>query len=151
MPIYDVRTMQSLYEKRAVATPVYIVKTVTGLGVLALILSCIGLYGIVSYAVNRRTREFGVRMAVGANRSRVAGLVLGGALKLGLAGTAVGLVLGILISDLLQTQILFAFDHIGPLPYIGVCIVIILTVCIAGFVPAQRASRIDPIRALREE
>jgi ABC-type antimicrobial peptide transport system permease subunit len=151
MPVFDVRTMRNIYQSRAVATSRYLVKTVTGLGALALVLSCVGLYGIVSYAASRRTREFGIRMAVGAARSRVAGLVLREALKLGLVGIAVGVAIGIEVSDLLRTQMIFAFSHISALPFVAVAVLLLVTVCASGYAPAHRASRVDPVRALREE
>ena len=94
MPIYDVRTMKSLYESRAVATPNIITRTVGGMGVMGLVLSIIGLYGVVSYSVSRRTREFGIRMAVGADRRKVVIMVLRQGLWLAAAGILFGLAVG---------------------------------------------------------
>jgi predicted permease len=150
MPIFEVRTMKNLYEARAVATPNLVSETVGGLGLMGLILSVIGLYGVVSYSVNKRTREFGIRMAVGADRQGVLGMVLKQSLVLGAAGLAVGLIAGIFVTQAVTSQMMFSF-HTGVLPFFVVSLVLLLTVGLAGYVPARRASLIDPMRALREE
>jgi ABC-type antimicrobial peptide transport system permease subunit len=118
---------------------------------MALILSCIGLYGIISYAVSRRTREFGVRLAVGARQQQVTRMVLRESLRLGMVGMLIGLVFGLMVTSFLESQILFSFQHIGALPYVLVCALLIVTACASGYGPAYRASRTDPVRALREE
>ncbi|HEX4808322.1 MAG TPA: ABC transporter permease [Bryobacteraceae bacterium] len=151
MPIYDVRTMRSLYESRAVATPNIITRTVGGMGVMGLILSVIGLYGVISYSVSRRTREFGIRMAVGADRHKVVKMVLRQGLWLAAAGIFVGLVSGIFVAQAIRSQMLFSFGHIGVIPYIAVALLLLVTTAAASYVPARRASLTDPMRALREE
>ncbi len=151
MPISQVRTMRSLFNDRAVTTPRYIVKIVGAMGLLALILSCVGLYGLVSYAASRRVREFGIRVALGAQRGQVARLVLNECIWMAVAGGAVGLVAGALASNGMQSQIFFKFQPIGWAPYAVVCLILLATVCLAGYGPAHRASRTDPVRALREE
>lgn len=151
MPIFGVHTVADLYHDRAVWVPQYIEKIVGAMGVMALLLSCVGLYGVVSYGVNRRTREFGVRLAVGARRVQVIGLVMREGLRLGIAGMAVGLACGIALAAMLRSQILFSFVPAGILPYASVCLLLLTTLCLAGYVPAYRASRTDPLRALREE
>jgi predicted permease len=150
MPIFEVRTMKSLYETRAVATPNIISRTVAGLGLMGLILSTIGLYGVVSYSVSKRSREFGIRMAVGADRRKVMGMVLKQSLVLGICGLAVGLLAGIFVSHAITSQMLFSFA-VGTLPFFVVSLLLLLTIVLAGFVPARRASLIDPMRALRDE
>jgi predicted permease len=150
MPIFEVRTMKSLYETRAVATPNIISRTVAGLGLMGLILSTIGLYGVVSYSVSKRSREFGIRMAIGADRRNVMGMVLKQSLVLGLCGLAVGLLAGIFVTQAITSQMLFSFA-VGTLPFFVVSLLLLLTIVLAGFVPARRASLIDPMRALRDE
>ena len=119
-------------------------------GFLALILACVGLYGVTAYSVTQRTSEIGIRMALGANRGNVLGLVLRGALlQLGL-----GLVLGIPVAlaggRLLASQLYGVKAHN---PLILALAAVVLTACalVAGFVPARRAASIDPMRALRTE
>jgi putative ABC transport system permease protein len=117
---------------------------------MGLILSVIGLYGVVSYSVNKRTREFGIRIAVGADRQSVLGMVLKQSLLLGAGGLAVGLIAGIFVTKAVTSQMLFSF-HAGILPFFAVSFLLLLTVGLAGYLPARRASLIDPMRALREE
>ena len=150
MPTFEVRTMQNLYELRAAATPNLLSETVGGLGLMGLILSVIGLYGVVSYSVNKRAREFGIRMAVGADRVSVMGMVLKQSLLLGGCGLAVGLIAGVFVTKAITSQLMFAFQT-GLWPYVAVCLLLLVTVAFAGFLPARRASLIDPMRALREE
>ncbi len=119
-------------------------------GGLALILACVGLYGVTAYAVAQRTGEIGIRMALGADRSRILGLVLRGALlQLGL-GLAIGIPAALAGGRLLANQL---YGVKGHDPAVLLLAALVLTVCalLAGFVPAQRAASIDPIQALRVE
>jgi putative ABC transport system permease protein len=150
MPVFEVRTMKSLYETRAVATPRMITRTVTGLGVMGLILSVIGLYGVVPYSVSKRSREFGIRMAVGADEGKVMRMVLKQSLVLGISGVAAGLVAGIFVTRGITSLLLFSFP-VGVLPFFLVSLVLLFTIVLAGYGPARRASLIDPMRALRDE
>src|SRR5947208_7201063 len=104
MPVFDVRTMQDLYTQRAVKTPNMIAQSVAGLGLLGLILAMVGLYGLVAYSVSRRTREIGVRMAIGADRANVIAMILKQGLVLGGVGVAVGLVLSFLACRVLISR-----------------------------------------------
>ena len=150
MPVFDVRTMKSLYEARAIATPKILTRTVTGLGLMGLILSVIGLYGVVSYSVSKRSREFGIRMAIGADKGKVMQMVLKQSLVLGISGLAVGLIAGIFVTRAITSLMLFGFP-VGVLPFFVVSFLLLLTIVLAGYAPARRASLIDPMRALREE
>ena len=119
-------------------------------GLLALILACVGLYGVTAYSVAQRTSEIGIRMALGANRNNVLGLVLRGALvQLGL-GLAVGVPVALASGRLLASQLYGVKSHD---PWILVLAAVVLAACalVAGFVPARRAASIDPMRALRTE
>lgn len=119
-------------------------------GLLALILACVGLYGVTAYSVARRTSEIGIRMALGADRSSVLGLVLRGALmQLGL-GLGVGIPVALAGGRLLSSQLYGVKSHD---PVILGLAAVVLTACalVAGFVPARRAASIDPMQALRTE
>ena len=119
-------------------------------GFLALILACVGLYGVTAYSVARRTSEIGIRMALGANRGNVLGLVLRGALlQLGL-GLAVGIPAALAGGRLLSSQ-LYAVKSYDPLILALAAVVLGACALFAGFVPARRAASIDPMRALRTE
>jgi len=119
-------------------------------GLLALVLASVGLYGVMSYFVARRTGEIGVRMALGASRSSVIGLVLRGALWQILAGLAFGIPAALVAGHLMSSQ-LYEVQGYDPLALSGAITVLALCAAVAGFVPARRAASIEPMRALRIE
>jgi len=116
---------------------------------LALALAVLGVYGVVSYAVTRRTREVGIRIAIGAAPSAVVKLLMREGVTLVVTGAAIGLVLGLVVTRLLQT-LLFGVRAGDPLTFIGAPLVLLAVGVVASFVPARRATRIDPARVLRE-
>ena len=119
-------------------------------GVLALALAAIGLYGVVSYAVSRRTHEIGIRMALGADASRVVRLLVASGLKLVMLGGALGLALAVAASRLLG-GLLFEVDALDPLTFVGVPLVLGAAALLAAWLPARRASRVSPVTALRTD
>ena len=122
----------------------------SGLGVLALILSAIGVYGVVAFAVANRTREIGLRMALGATRQRVLGTILAEAVRLAVPGLVVGIFLAAGLAAVIQSE-LFGLRPLDPISF-GVPIVILFVVVLmASLVPARRASGIQPMDALRSE
>jgi macrolide transport system ATP-binding/permease protein len=151
MPVFDTRSMKDIYENRVVKTSNVINEIVAALGVMGLILAVIGLYGLIAYSVSRRTREIGIRMAIGADRPIVLGMVLRQGLTLGLAGIAVGLPIGILACRAINSIQFLRLGRVGVLPFLAVSVLLLLTTAGATYLPAQRASRVDPMRALREE
>jgi putative ABC transport system permease protein len=117
------------------------------LGLLALALASVGLYGVMAYSVTQRTREIGVRMALGADRSNVLGMVLRQAMTLVGIGLAVG-VAGALALARVVTGLLFGMSAIDPATFGSVCVILVFVALIASSVPAWRASRLDPLQAL---
>jgi predicted permease len=117
---------------------------------LALTLAGIGVYGVVSYLVGQRTREIGVRVALGAERGQLMRIVLGEAAGMGLAGAAVGLIAALGLARLMATQWFGVTAH-DPLTFVGVAIILVGVAMAACYVPARRAVRIDPVVALRHE
>lgn len=151
MPAFDVRTMQDLFTKRAIQTPDIINESVAALGVMALVLAIIGLYGLIAYSVSRRTREIGIRMAIGADRKGVLQMILRQGLVLALAGCVAGLVLGILASRLVGSMFFVSSEGTNPVLFLVIVLPLLLVALLAAYAPARRASLIDPMRALREE
>lgn len=117
---------------------------------LALVLASIGLYGVVAYSVGQRTQEFGIRMALGAQRSDVVRLVLSQGLKLALAGTAIGIIVALALSSVVR-KLLFHVRPADPITIASVAILLAIVALIACWLPAFRASRIEPTQALRIE
>jgi ABC-type antimicrobial peptide transport system permease subunit len=121
-----------------------------GFGALALMLACIGLYGLLAYSVDRRTKEIGVRMALGAPRKRVVALVLSGSARLVVIGIAFGLPAAWATSRWMESM-LFGLTPTDPAATAGAIVLLITAAQVAAFLPARRASRIDPLAALRHE
>ncbi|HKN76126.1 MAG TPA: ABC transporter permease [Candidatus Acidoferrum sp.] len=119
-------------------------------GALALLLACIGLYGLISYEVARRTQEIGIRTALGAERSDVLRLVLIQGMRLALAGAAIGLLLALALTRYAK-DMLFGVKAADPLTFVGVIVLLLGVTLLASFVPARRAMRVDPVVALRYE
>ena len=149
MALFSIMTLDSATSISLL--PVKVAATVAGtLGILALILGAIGLYGVMSYLVRQRTREIGIRMALGAERGTVVGLVI----RHGMRWTIVGLALGLAVSLGVAKAIagfLFGVGPADPIAFIGIGLLLIATAYVASYIPARRASRIDPLVALREE
>jgi predicted permease len=119
-------------------------------GVAALVLACIGLYGLLSYEVARRTRELGIRMALGAQRRDLLKLVVGQGILLALIGAAIGIAAALGVTRFISTM-LFGIHADDPLTFAGVAILLTLVALAACYIPARRAMRVDPIIALRYE
>jgi macrolide transport system ATP-binding/permease protein len=122
----------------------------TGLGLLALILAAVGIYGVMAYSVTRRTREIGIRMALGASRQDVLRLVVGQGLRLVGLGAILGVAGGAGVSRVLSAQ-LFGLSPFDPIAYLGVSLFLVAIAMIAIYLPARRAATVDPMVALRHE
>jgi len=118
--------------------------------VTALALACLGLYGILSFTVAQRTREIGVRVALGAQRLDVFSLVVGKGLKLAVIGSAIGL-LGALAVTRLVSRLLYGVSPIDPVTFVSMSLLLVAVAMLASWIPARRAAKVDPMEALRYE
>jgi putative ABC transport system permease protein len=117
---------------------------------LALVLAAVGIYGLMSYAVTQRTHEIGIRVAIGAQRRDVLGLVVTEGTKLALLGIVVGVAFALVLTRFM-TSLLFEVAPTDPTTFFGVAILLALTGLLACYIPARRAMRVDPMVALRYE
>lgn len=150
MPMLETRTYEDLYRYAAVDGPAVAVRLVGSLGAVGLLLAIAGLYGLVAYNVSRRTREIGIRMAIGARPADVVRLVMGKGLVLVGMGTVIGLAMGIAVERLLNSM-LFNAGGVDITVYLIVVPAMALVTALAAYVPARKASRIAPTLALRYE
>jgi ABC-type antimicrobial peptide transport system permease subunit len=116
----------------------------------ALLLAALGIYGTISYLVNERTHEIGVRLALGATRGRILQMILRQGLELAIAGAAVGLVGALIVSHLIA-GLLYSVRPTDPVTFVGVAILLIGIALLACYLPARRATHVDPMIALRDE
>lgn len=148
-PISDVHPLGKVVQEQT-ARPRLLMSLVGAFAVLAAALAAVGLYGVIAYAVGRRTREIGLRMALGAGRGRVVAGVVGHSLTLIAAGLALGLLLAALGAGLLASQ-LYEVQPSDPASFSVVVALVALTGVLAAAIPARRAARIDPAEALRNQ
>jgi putative ABC transport system permease protein len=147
--VYGVQTMQDVLTRSLAARRLSMV-LLSAFALLALLLSCIGIYGVISHLVGQRTHEIGVRMALGAQPVHVMRLVLGEGVRMALVGVVVGFLAALALTRLLASQ-LFGVTAYDPLTFSGVAILLTLVALLACYVPARRAVRVDPLVALRHE
>ena len=120
---------------------------------LALMLASVGIYGMISYAVTRRVQEIGIRMALGADKAKVLRMFIGQELKLVISGIAIGAAGALVLTRTLRSfsHLLYGVGSWDPLTFATVSILLIVVATLAGYIPARRAAKIDPMVALRYE
>ena len=149
LPVYDVRTMSDFYQMRVISVPLMLNQVVGAMGLIGMLLALVGLYAVVAYSVARRTREIGIRMAIGANKGAVVRMVLRQGLVLVLTGLAIGLVASFAAET--GVNALFSSTKRDPLSYLIVVPALLAVTMLAAWVPARRAARVDPTTTLRYE
>ncbi len=147
LPVFDVKTMDthlgiSMLPARlgGIALGVF--------GVLGLILAVVGIYGVMAYAVSQRTREIGIRVALGADRGQVTGMVLWQGARIVIIGVVVGLAGALGAVQLIRSQ-LYSQSGIDPVTFVGVPLILAAAALLATYLPARRAATVDPIQALK--
>jgi putative ABC transport system permease protein len=148
-PVEDVESMGSVVRSELQPWR-FALALLGGLAGLAILLTAIGLFAVVSYLVRERTKELGLRMAIGAGRSNVMKLVLSQSLRLALLGTGIGLALTFAIARLM-TSMVYAIEPNDPITFVCVALTVAAISVLSAYIPARRAARIEPLEALREE
>ncbi len=148
-PVFGVETMDerlsnSLAQQRQRAW------LLSAFAALSVAVAMFGVYGVMAYSVKRRTHEIGIRIAIGAQRGDVLTMVVGEGLAMALIGVAIGVVLSLALTRVL-TAFLFGVGPRDLATFAAVCILLVVASCLASYIPARRATRVDPIRALRHE
>ena len=151
LPPFNVRTMEALYRIRAISVFQVLIGTVATLGLMGLGLAIVGLYGLVAYAASRRTREIGIRMAIGADTRDVLQLVLRQGVLLAVAGLTVGLVASVGAGALLRAAFPSGDQQRDVASLLIVIPIVLAVTSFAAYIPARRASRINPTQALRHD
>jgi len=149
LPIYRVRLFSEV-EMETTSPQRLTLDLVGAFSVLALVLATIGIYGVMSYAVAQRSREIGIRMALGAARSDVLRMVLGEGMRVAAIGGAAGLAIAFAAMRLMS-GLLFGIKASDPVTFAGVTLLLGAVAALACWIPAQRATRVDPLVALRYE
>ncbi|HEY3169466.1 MAG TPA: ABC transporter permease [Thermoanaerobaculia bacterium] len=149
LPISEVRTMQEIVF-HANGRARFQTLLLAAFAAVAALLSAVGIYGVMSYAVSKRTREIGVRMALGADPGDVLRLVVGQGMAVAVAGAGAGLLAALLLTRLIST-LLYGVKATDPMTYAGVAALLLAIALLASYLPARRAAHIDPMRALRAE
>lgn len=147
--IFDVEPVDS-YIARVLARPRFILTLLVVFAAVAFLLAVVGIYGLISYSVTQRTREFGIRMALGAQRSNILRLIVGQATVLACIGVFIGLAASFVLTRVIRS-LLFGVSATDPLTFLIATLVLLVVAALASFLPARRASRVDPMRALRVE
>jgi putative ABC transport system permease protein len=148
-PISNVRTLEQIVT-HSIADRCLVLILLSLFSGTALLLASVGLYGIMAYSVAQRTREIGIRIALGASYRRVLRLVLFKGMKLTAIGVSLGIVGAFMLTRVLKS-LLFGVSPTDPITFLGVILLLILVAVLACYLPARRASRVHPLEALRYE
>jgi ABC-type antimicrobial peptide transport system permease subunit len=149
VPLADPMTVGELYA-HSLARTVFTLILLSIAGTMALLLGVLGLYGVIAYTISQRTREIGIRMALGAQRAELTALFVRQGMTLTAIGAACGLVLAFVTMRLMRS-ILFNISPVDPLTYIGITAIMLATAALACYLPSRRAATVDPMNALRSE
>jgi ABC-type antimicrobial peptide transport system permease subunit len=150
LPVYDIRTLEEQVDRTQLSQAILFANFASAFGAVALFLVCVGLYGVTSYNVARRTHEIGIRIALGAKTSTVRTMVMQEILFLVLVGVGLGLAGALTLTNKIQTM-LFGITPNDPMTVSMAIAVLVGVAAFSGYLPARRASKVDPMIALRYE
>jgi putative ABC transport system permease protein len=149
LPLFEIKTQDRLINDSIVGIA-YVAAMMAVVGGIALVLACVGVYGVMSYAVSERTNEIGIRMAMGAVSGDIQKLVFGGGMLLTVIGMAIGLPIAYALATALSS-LLFGVNAADPFAFLGLPAILGGVAALAAYLPARRAVRVDPLTALRYE
>jgi predicted permease len=149
LPVADVHTLQEIYNKSLARTSFTLVMLAIA-GAMALLLGVVGIYGVISYSVSQRTREIGIRMALGARKEELTRMFVGQGLRLAAIGVACGLIAAVGLTRLMKS-LLFEVNPLDPMTFAAVALGLVLAASLASYLPALRATAVDPMEALRAD
>jgi predicted permease len=149
LPLANVETVEALYNRSLARTSFTLIMLAIA-GGMALLLGIVGIYGVISYSVSQRTREIGIRLALGAPIAQVTTAFVRSGLILSAIGCACGLVAALVLAPLMRS-LLFSVSPSDPLTYVAMAVALIFAAALASYLPARRATKIDPVEALRAE
>jgi putative ABC transport system permease protein len=149
IPFYNVATAEELLET-SMGPRRFVMSLLVGFAAVAVILACVGLFGVMAYLVSQRAREIGIRLALGARPTDVRRSVVGRALALASAGAALGIASAYWLSPVMES-FLFEVRVVDPVAFVGAPMLLVAVALFASYLPARRAMRVNPITALREE
>jgi ABC-type antimicrobial peptide transport system permease subunit len=151
-PIYNLQTMPQIVSE-SMSSQRFPMILLGAFAALALLLASVGIYGVISYSVTQRIQEIGIRMALGAAKRQIFQMVIGHGLRLAVAGLMTGTAVALILARLLSSfsHLLYGVGASDPVTFAGVSLVLIGAAILACYIPARRASRVDPMVALRYE
>ena len=149
LPVADVHTLQEIYNKSLARTSFTLVMLAIA-GAMALLLGVVGIYGVISYSVSQRTREIGIRMALGARKEELTRMFVGQGLRLAMIGVACGLIAAVGLTRVMKS-LLFEVNPLDPATFAAVAVGLVLAASLASYLPALRATAVDPMEALRAD
>jgi putative ABC transport system permease protein len=150
LPVSNTRTLEQVVS-RSISQPRFYMTLLAIFAAVAVALAAIGIFGVLSYAVAQRTREIGIRMALGPHRRTVLGLIVKEAMLMVAGGVVLGLLFAIPLTRWLVAKLLFETEPTDPMTYVSVAAALTFIAVVAAYVPARRATRVDPMIALRAE
>jgi putative ABC transport system permease protein len=149
LPLTEIKTLERVM-KDSIMGLTYVAVMMTVLGVVALVLACVGVYGVMAYAVEERTHEIGIRLALGAGAASVLRMVIGRSVLVTAVGLAIGLTVSMMLARFLS-KLIFGVSAMDWMTFGGVSAALTAAALIASYIPARRATRVDPMLVLRNE